>query len=252
MTSKRFIGKQCAYCGRFGISKTADHVFARQFFVEKDRPNLPKVPSCKECNSSKSALENYALTVLPLGSRHSDARTYSEANIERRLRRNDAIRSRLSVQHPGVWEQQPNGLLLPIMSVDIDQEKICALFALIVKGLFMLHWDLALNEKWWADVTIIKPEAERTVFGTLLGKIGPAQEVVQRNFGRGTFAYAGVRSATARWFSVWQFTLFGELRFSNANVPNRAFTKLSVVTRPDMSRVPFTADESGVSTPAAA
>jgi hypothetical protein len=252
MASKRFIGKQCAYCSRFGISKTADHVFARQFFVEKDRQNLPKVPCCEDCNGSKSALENYALTVLPLGSRHCDAKAYSEANIERRLRRNDAIRSRLSLQHTGLWEQQSNGLLLPIMSVDIDQEKICALFALIVKGLFMFHWGLALNEKWLADVTIIKPEGEKTVFGTLLEKIGPAQEVVQSNLGRGTFAYAGVRSATARWFSLWQFTIFRELQFSNATVPNRAFTKLSVVTRPDMSRAPFTAEEAGVSTAAAA
>lgn len=252
MASKRFIGKQCAYCSRDGISKTADHVFARQFFVEKDRPNLPKVPSCEDCNGSKSALENYALTVLPLGSRHCDAKAYSEANMERRLMRNDGICSQLSVQHPGLWEQQPNGLLLPIMSVGIDQEKICALFALIVKGLFMFHWGLALNEKWWADVAIIKSEGERTVFGTLLEKIGPAQEVVQSNLGRGTFAYAGVRSATARWFSLWQLTVFGELRFGNADARNRAFTKLSVVTRPDMSRKPFTAEEMGVTTVMAA
>ena len=93
MASKKYIGKQCAYCGRDGISKTADHVFAQQFFVEKDRQGLPKVPSCNDCNGSKSTLENYALTVLPLGSRHCDARAYSEANIERRLRRNNAIRA---------------------------------------------------------------------------------------------------------------------------------------------------------------
>ena len=141
MACKKYIGKPCAYCSRDGISKMADHVVARQFCVEKDRPKLPKVPACEDCNRFRSRLENYALAVLPLGSRHCDARAYSEENIERRLRRNDAVRRGLSFQHSGQWERQPNGLLLPIMSVDVDQEKICALFGLIVKGLFMSHWD---------------------------------------------------------------------------------------------------------------
>jgi hypothetical protein len=133
-----------------------------------------------------------------------------------------------------------------------DQEKLRTLFGLIVKGLFMFHWGVPLNEKWGADVAVIRPERERTVFGTLLEKIGPAREVVQGNLGRGTFAYAGVRSASARWFSLWQFTVFGELQFGNSDAPNRAFTKLSAATRPDMSRKPFTAEETGVTTVLAA
>ena len=116
----------------------------------------------------------------------------------------------------------------------------------------MFHWQTPLNRKWWPDVAIIKPEAERAVFSELLAKIGPAQEVVEGNLGRGTFAYAGVRSATARWFSLWQFTVFGGLRFANADTPNRAFTKLTAVTRPDMSQTPFSAEEIGAWTAATA
>ena len=139
MTSKRYIGKACAYCAPHGISKTEDHVVAREFFLAKDRPNLPKVPACERCNGLKSTLEHYVLTVLPLGSRHRDAKAYSKENIERRLRKNPAIRRGLSLQHSGRWERQANGLLFPIMSVDIDQDQIRALFAFIVKGLFAFH-----------------------------------------------------------------------------------------------------------------
>ena len=116
----------------------------------------------------------------------------------------------------------------------------------------MSHWDALLNEKWVPDVTIIKPEGERTVFSTLLEKMGPTPQVVQGNLGRGTFVYEGSRSATLRWFSLWQFTLFGGLQFANSDTPNRSFTKLSAVTRPDMSRAPFTSEETGLSNAVAA
>ncbi len=252
MTSKKYIGKACAYCGREGVSKTADHVLARQFFLAKDRKNLPKVPACAECNGLKSKLENYVLTVLPLGSRHRDAKAYSEENIERRLKRNAAVRSGLSLQHSGLWERQANGLIVPIMSVDVDQDRIRSLFAFIVKGLFMFHWGVPLNEKWMPDVTIIIPRAEGLVFSEIIGKMGPNLEIVRGDLGQGTFVYTGTRSLTLKWFSLWQFTVFGGLQFGNPDMPNQAFTKLSAVTRPDMARAPFSNEEIGLSNAAAA
>jgi hypothetical protein len=244
--SKKYIGKTCAYCGREGASKTADHVFAKQFFLVQDRPNLPIVPACERCNSDKSLLEQYALTVLPLGSRHPDAKTYSDQNIPRRLKKNVPLQARLSLGHSGLWERRPDGLLVPIRSVGIDAEKIQKLFALVVRGLFMFHWRTPLHSKWYTDVAIIRPEAEHYSFGTIFNKMG--QRVgVKDNLGRGTFVYWGTRSASLRWFSLWQFTLFGGLHFGNSDTPNRSFTKLSAVTRPNMSLAPFTSEEAGLS-----
>lgn len=252
MASKKYIGKPCAYCDGDKIATTADPVVARQFFLEEDRLYLPKVPACKECNRLKSELENYALAVLPLASRHSDARAYSEANIGRRLRRNDALRRRLTLQHSGVWEPQKSGLLLPIMSVPVDEQKINGLFGFIVKGLFKHHWGTPLNGKWVPDVTVIEPEHESHVFFNITRIMGPTLDIVQGDFGRGTFGYWGARGSAVRWFSGRQFVVFGGLQFSNAHSPTRAFAKLSAVTRPDMSRVPFTDEEAGASVPAAA
>jgi hypothetical protein len=253
MGSKKYSRKACAYCGRDGVSKTADHVVARQFFLASDRKNSLKVPACEDCNGLKSKLESYVLTVLPLANRHCDAKAYSEENIERRLKRNADVRSQLlSLQHSGLWERQPNGVLVPIIAVDVDQEQIRDLFAFIVKGLFMFHWGVPLNEKWMPDVAIIRPHVEGLVWSKIIGTMGPNLEVVRGNLGRGTFVYAGTRSLTLRWYSLWQFTVFGGLQFGNADTPNQAFTKLSAVTRPDMSRGPFSDEEVGLSNPAAA
>jgi hypothetical protein len=128
MASKKYIGKTCAYCTREGASETPDHVVAREFFLIKDRGNLPIVPACAECNGNKSKLEHYALSILPLGSRHVDARSYSEKNIDRRLRRNARLRSQLRFEHSGLWEGN-KGLLLPVMSLAVDEEKIRKLFS---------------------------------------------------------------------------------------------------------------------------
>lgn len=64
--SKKYKGKLCAYCGR-ADADTADHVFAKEFFLPPHRDNLPKVPTCSRCNGHKSKLEHYAVAVLPFG-----------------------------------------------------------------------------------------------------------------------------------------------------------------------------------------
>lgn len=63
--SKKYKGKICVYCAD-AISVTGDHVFAREFFLETQRDNLPQVPACEKYNNRKSVLEHYLTTVLPL------------------------------------------------------------------------------------------------------------------------------------------------------------------------------------------
>jgi hypothetical protein len=228
MASKKYIGKTCGYCTREDVSETPDHVVAREFFLVKDRGNLPIVPACAKCNGDKSKLEHYALSIIPLGSRHVDARSYSAQNIDRRLRRNARLRSRLRFEHSGRWENN-KGLFLPVMSLSIDQEKIRALFSLIVRGLFMFHWGEALDARWQPNVAIITDED--AVFPGIFALLGPRFEAVSRNLGRGTFVYEGHRSVTYKWNSLWQFTWYGGIQFaSDADTAKRAFTKISALT----------------------
>jgi hypothetical protein len=236
MASKKYHGKACSYCDRPGISIAPDHVLARKFCLEEDRQDLPQVPVCGECNTKKSALETYALTVLPLGSRHVDARKYSEENVGRRLQHNAHITSSLRLNSSGVWEQATDGLLIPVYSLELDQDKIRELVGFIVRGLFRFHYGEPLNSKWIADATIIRPEGEEVVFKTISEQFGPFGERVSANLGRGTFIYQGYRSHRLKWISVWRCTFFDGLQFGNGEVPDQAFATLSVITRPDMTQ----------------
>jgi hypothetical protein len=63
---KEFKGELCVYCGE-SLATTNDHVISREFFLVKNRANLPQVPACGRCNNEKSALEHYLTVVLAFG-----------------------------------------------------------------------------------------------------------------------------------------------------------------------------------------
>ncbi len=86
--SKRYKGKDCAYCGEPASSSTNDHVVPRSFFIDTDRGpglNTPQVPACARCNNEKSALEGYVGTALLIGSRHPEANRYRREKVGPRL-----------------------------------------------------------------------------------------------------------------------------------------------------------------------
>jgi len=233
---KKYSGKTCAYCGEAGVSATRDHVLAREFFLEKDRKNLPVVPACIDCNNEKSKLEHYALAVLPFASRHTDARDYAEQNLERRLARNHALRNALEIRRDGGWEPHLNGLIVPAMTIAIDTNKIYELFSLVVRGLFMHHWGKALDPAWQVDLQMFDPRGEREVIDNVSPKIiRQVAQTAKGNIGRGTFVYEAVQSAHLIQVSLWEFTIFGGLEFG-ADTKNR-FLRLSrfyAVTRPEI------------------
>jgi hypothetical protein len=87
MSSKKYRGKQCVYCG-VGDSATRDHVLARCLFARGRTENLPQVPACKTCNNEKSKLELYLAAVLPFGAMHDDAMNVLEMEVRGRLSKN--------------------------------------------------------------------------------------------------------------------------------------------------------------------
>lgn len=231
MASKKYTGKTCAYCGTPDVSATRDHVVAKEFFLKEDRANLPLVPACRRCNGEKATLEHYALSVLPFGSRHIEARRYSEENIERRLRKNQALRSSLTVTRSGSWERHPNGLLVPAVSINIEMDKIFKLVAFIVRGFYTFHWRAALDQDWFADPFIFHPDHENHAINSVMPYMDRST-VVQGNLGRATFVYRGIRSSHIPQLSVWQLTLLGGLQFGgDTRFPDGRFPKFSIVTR---------------------
>jgi hypothetical protein len=187
------------------------------------------VPACAVCNSTKSRLETYALAVLPIGSRHDDAQVYAEQNIERRLAKNHALRRKLIPERNADWERHANGLLVPMMLVPIDTDKIYELFSLIVRGLYMYHWKVALDP---ARVQVFDQRVGNGILSAIIRDIGLGQ-TVRGDIGHRTFVYEAMRSATDTQFSLWQFSVFGGLELGRLDSPGLRVSRFCAVTRPN-------------------
>jgi hypothetical protein len=206
--SKRYKGKTCAYCGVEGSSTTADHVIARAFFFEEDRANLPQVPSCASCNNCKSELETYASAVLMIASRHIEADRYRQQMVRPRIAKNGKLQRELRLNDPPQWVSV-GGVIQPMHPVLVDAQKINQLMQLIVRGLYMHHFGLALSPDFYPDASMFHPDHEAALLASVSDYFPPEVERVAGNLGRGAFIYSAARSPENANFSVWQLAWHG-------------------------------------------
>ena len=220
-----------------------EHVICKEFFLESDRGNLPMVPACEDCNTGKSKLETYALTIFPFGSRHQDAQAYAAKNLPRRLRQNPSLKREIAKGTTKVWERQGD-IVLPTSAIPVDDARINSLLVMIVRGLFMHEFGFALHKNWDAKVTMFEAEVEANIMNQAKTLLGPNPVFVTRNFGRGTFVYEGGNSSIMRNLSVWQFTLFGGLLLADDTLALSRFSALT--SRNDDVQGPLGDDELAV------
>lgn len=228
--SKKFKGKTCAYCCRDGASEAKDHVIAREFVLTRYRDNLPTVPTCKGCNSKKSALETYALAVLPFGSMLPDGEEYLLANMERRLAKHPKLKRELGTGASREWIRQ-NGLMVPVLTMPLDHERITALIAMIVRGLFRYEYGFPLRTHWETRVTNFLPMDEAALMPKFIKALGRAPEKVERAVGDGAVRYTAWHSRWCKYWSVWHLTMFGGLKVGgDEDAPGMAFDHWSAIT----------------------
>lgn len=122
--SRKSKGKTCVYCGGEGISDSRDHVLDRVFVFDRHLANLPVVPSCRACNSVKSALESELTVVLPFGARRSLVRGNLATMVPRRLRINERLRRQSDETLEPRWAQSPTGSYQMGGMFHIDAEKL--------------------------------------------------------------------------------------------------------------------------------
>jgi hypothetical protein len=230
MASKKFKGKTCAYCCREGSSAAKEHVIAREFVLERYRDHLPTVPACEACNTEKSALETYALAVLPFGSVLSHSEEYLRKNMERRLTRHPTLRRELGDGSSREWIRQ-NGVRVPVLTVPLDHERINALVAVIVRGLFNYEFGFALHRHWEVRGTNFLPAEEVVLLPNMISLIGPSPLKIERTVGDGTVKYTAWRSRYLKHCSIWQVSLFGGLKVGgDEEFPELAFDHWSAAT----------------------
>jgi hypothetical protein len=228
--SKKFKGKLCVYCAE-RPSGSGDHVFAREFFLPKDRHNLPKVPACSECNEAKSELEHYLTSVLPFGGRHEGAKANLETMVPPRVKKNRKLRRRLANGIATVWSEEGEQLLVPTMTLPIEPDRFEALFALIARGLIWHHWGTYLTREHSVRAILLTTSGERLFDRYLFGM--KAHDRVSANLGNGTFVYEGAQGIDCPQLSVWCFSAFGGAKLGgDPKAPDETSSRIDVLTAP--------------------
>jgi hypothetical protein len=148
-----FKGKRCAYCSK-AVATSEDHVFARQFFLKKDRSQAfgrdlpstswtvqdpPKAPACHDCNSRKSQLETYLTAVLPFAGRHAQAVQNLTTGVPKRLDKNRKVSLELFGWMKAAWLRENGGIYQRTSVVDFDGDKLIDLLKYVGRGLAWHH-----------------------------------------------------------------------------------------------------------------
>ena len=201
MTGNKFAGEPCAYgCGRPSVSD--DHVFARKFFVQDKRGNLPQVPACRVCNGEKGALEGELMNVLAFGGRHADATENLSGQVAHRLdnKANVRMARELKAGKSRAWVKE-NGVIRAVMTVPVDWSKVQLLCCLIARGLAWHHFDKLVLD---ADCSVGAFSAV-TGDGDLLRRFrtGKAARRADGYLGQGTFSYWGVQAEDNPTVTAW-------------------------------------------------
>lgn len=215
--SKRFKGHLCAYCS-IRPAVTGDHIFARSFFVESARADLPQAPICTNCNNEKSKLEHYLAAVLPFGGRHPDALENLVSMVPKRLRKNVALHRQLA----GHSEE----------NVPIEGHLLEKLFVLIARGLAWYHWKIYLNDGQHSiRAAVLTPVGTQVFKHWLAGQNG--RNCVNESLGNGTFRYEAKQGMDDPTLTIWCFSIYGGLLFSEDGGPKPvAGSEIIAITGP--------------------
>jgi hypothetical protein len=211
--SKRYKGKDCAYCGEPGSTTTNDHVVPRSFFLDSERGpalHIPQVAACSRCNNEKSELEGYVGSALLIGSRHPEGNRYRREKVAPRLDRNQRLRNELNIDAPPVWKAL-NGIVQPIHVIQIDAKRANQLIQMIVRGLYRHHYGKPLPHEMIPEVQMIRPEGEAAMWASVSHFFPPEVPRINRDLGRGTFIYSCVQSPAHDGFTAWTIGLHGKI-----------------------------------------
>lgn len=227
MTGNTFAGLTCVYCG-LRPSTTDDHVFAKKFFLEPRRQNLPQAPACAFCNLAKGAIEHELLAVLPFAGRHIDASENLARLAARRLAKNLRQKRALASGTSPVWLRD-GSLYKRTIAVPMDWVKLEKLFALIARGLAWHHWNVLIGPDCFSNAHILQGTT-KAQYTRMQGQRAAAR--VDANLGAGTFIYRGAQATDNPTITIWEFSIYRGLRATNRRGPIEEEIKVGAMTGP--------------------
>jgi hypothetical protein len=216
----------CVYCSARPAT-TSDHIFARTFFLERTRGNLPQAPSCERCNNRKAQLELYLTAVLPFGGVHADAYENLVKLVPRRLANNLRLARELYGGRRPIWVQDPAALYLA-MTVPVEPMQTVALFAMVARALAWFHWKTYLGAEHDADSLMLTPFGQQ-FFDRIFAM--NSRERVRCDLGNGAVSYQGVQADGNPTLTLWRFTFYGGMLFSgDPAAPHEAAREIGALT----------------------
>jgi hypothetical protein len=230
MGSKKYRGKLCAYgCGR--MATTADHVFAREFFLPGTVYTPIKVPACIACNNEKSQLEHYLTTLLPFGGRHANAAENLQEMVPKRLARNVSLHRMLERHQGTTWTQGDGGLLVPTMTLPIDGAKVDELHRYLAKGLAFHHWNVRLTDSEFVVARALNGRGVQ-MFEQKFFRVRVKTRVFA-DVGQGTFIYEGVQGVDNPVITAWRIAIYGGVQLGgDATAPGENSTIFGMFSGP--------------------
>ncbi len=222
--SKKYKGKICVYCAD-NISIIGDHVFAREFFLEHERENLPQVPACDECNNKKSTLEHYLTAVLPFGGRHSHAKENLTKMVPKRLQKNRKLHKALKNGMAYIEVGDSKNMVIPI-----EGNSVIELFGYTAKGLAWYHWKTIIAKTSFVFSTTLTNIGERLFnehFFTLNVK-----NRVTNTVGTNSFSYTGVQYVDDNQITIWLFKIYAGLSMLGGDNEKELINSIGVLTGP--------------------
>jgi hypothetical protein len=219
--ARRYANHLCVYCQQAPSVPRGDHVFARAFFPEDQRSNLPIAPGCEKCGSEKSQLETYLTATLPFGG--SDLQSLEmQAAVAARLAKNQKLARELAA---GFKDLGDMGATLPL-----EGKVIRKYFALAVRGLMWHHWRRYLPAE-YETLSILRGPGGELMFQTLMS-FG-ARDRVTGDFGDGLFAYQGMAANEDPHLTAWKIEFFNGLRMSgDPSSPDTIARGAGILTAP--------------------
>ena len=226
--SKKYKGKTCVYCCT-ATSDTADHVFAKELFLETRRADLPQVPACEACNGQKSTLEHYVTAVLPFGGRHLDGAPNLESIVPKRLAKNMPLHASLRRGMKPHWARE-KGLLVPTMSIPLEWQKVEQWLTYLVRGLAWHHWKVLIGADCAVHVLVLTSHGE--AFFQQFRKMRAAKRI-RHDVGDGTFMYEAAQGVDNPQVSVWEFSIYGGVTLAEGGgAPRQTASKIGAFVGP--------------------
>jgi hypothetical protein len=223
--SKKYKGKLCVYCQDNPSINQGDHVFARGLFLEKERHNPIKVPACVECNTDKSFIEHYLVSLLPFGGRHSYAEKTLKSLVPTRLEKNLKLKRELNEGMKYVWSNNEPGISTRNLIIPFDGIRYAELFKYIVKALSWHHWGSYIkSESDILSVSLTKTGEE--AFEKFLFSL-QSNHKIEEIIGNNTVKYKGMQAVEDNQISIWKFQIYNGVVVSNSE--HEGFDKSSCI-----------------------